>query len=152
MTRHPAPWGALRALLATALCTGACTREQAQAVGAEAVVAASKAILADDGGVLEIIELDAVLPAHHGRRVKVHGYVMRDTIQRRAGSNDYRFGMARRGARLDVQYTGVLPQDFAEQREVIATGTLSDDGKTLVATEVLARCPEDYEELKRASG
>jgi cytochrome c-type biogenesis protein CcmE len=141
--------GAQRAPLFALLCVSACTREQAESGAGDAVVAVGKAILADDTGVLEMIELDAVGPAHHGRRIKVHGYVMRDTILRR-GDDEYRFDIARRGARLQVDYKGVLPQDFAEQREVIASGVLADDGTTLVAAEVLSRCPEDYEELERA--
>jgi len=130
-----------------------CTREQARAASGDAVVTVAKVLLPDakDSGVLEMIELDAVGPAHHGRRIKVHGYVIRDTIVRRPDTTTYRFGMAREGARLEVEYEGVLPQDFAEQREVIATGVLEQDGTRLVATEVLSRCPEDYEELKRAA-
>ena len=136
-TTRGAQCAGLFALLCPLPLTAACTREQPEPV-------------AESGtGVLEMIELDTVGPAQHGRRVKVHGYVMRDTIARR-GDDEYRFDMARRGARLQVEYKGVLPQDFAEQREVIATGVLADDGTKLVASEVLSRCPEDYEELKRA--
>ncbi len=106
----------------------------------------------DAAPVLEYLELDELGPDHRGRRVKVHGYVRRDTIERRPGTNAHRFGIARRGAALRVEYDGVLPDDFVEQREVIITGRLGDDGTTLVADEVLAKCPDDYEELKRAGG
>jgi cytochrome c-type biogenesis protein CcmE len=142
-----------RGAFACCLLLGACTREQARSASGDAVVAVAQVLLEDraDSGVLEMIELDAIGPAHHGRRVKVHGYVLRDTIERRPGTDAWRFGMARRGARLVVEYEGVLPQDFAEQREVIATGVLGEDGTHMVAAEVLSRCPEDYEELKRAA-
>ena len=81
MTPRPVRWGALCARLVATFCVGACTREQAGGAAAEAIVSVGKAVLADDGGMLEMIELDTVGPAHHGRRIKVHGYVMRDTIE-----------------------------------------------------------------------
>lgn len=96
-------------------------------------------------------EIDALGPGQRGRRVTVHGYLVEDTTERKPGTQIYRFGLARRGAVLRVEYTGALPQDFVEQREVIATGILGLDGTTLVADEVISRCPDDYEELKRAT-
>ncbi len=99
--------------------------------------------------ILEYLELDEVGVSQHGRRVKLHGYVIRGTVERKPGTSTYRFALARRGARLRVDYTGTLPHDFADQREVVATGTLAADGTALAADEVVSKCPDDYEELGR---
>ncbi len=135
-----------------AIVLGACDGSPPAAAGTptpEPIPATAPLVAAS---VLEYRELDELGPDHRGRRVKVHGYVRRDTIERRPGTNAHRFGIARRGVALRVEYDGVLPDDFSEQREVIVTGRLGDDGTTLVADEVLAKCPDDYEELKRADG
>lgn len=36
---------------------------------------------------------------------------------------------------------------FQERLETIVTGTLADDGKVLHATDLVAKCPDDYSTL-----
>lgn len=46
---------------------------------------------------------------------------------------------------LDVSYTGALPQNFGEEKDVVIIGTTEDDG-FLVAEQILVKCPSKYEE------
>lgn len=97
-------------------------------------------------GPLEYVELDALAPAQRGRRVKVHGFVEDAPIERTPDGARHRFTMAQRGAKLVVEHTGTLPDRFQPKLEVIVTGTLSDDGTQIASDELIAKCPETYED------
>jgi cytochrome c-type biogenesis protein CcmE len=48
---------------------------------------------------------------------------------------------------LTVEHSGPLPDRFQERLETIVTGTLADDGTVLHATDLVAKCPDDYSTL-----
>ena len=92
-------------------------------------------------------ELDAT---HRGTRVKVHGIVTDEPILRASDDASYRFVIAQGGATLVVDHHGVLPDRFQTKLEVIVTGTLSDDGTRIATDELVAKCPDNYDEAKAA--
>lgn len=97
-------------------------------------------------GPLEYVEVDALDAAQRGRRVKVHGFVEDAPIERTPDGARHRFTMAQRGAKLVVEHQGMLPDRFQPKLEVIVTGTLSDDGTRIASDELVAKCPETYED------
>ncbi len=74
--------------------------------------------------------------------LRVNGRVVAGTIARR--SNGARFVMAEGGQQLPVDYTGVLPDTFVDDAEVVVQGQLRGDG-VFEASLLLAKCPSKYE-------
>src|SRR5262245_56378627 len=73
---------------------------------------------AKDVGPLEYLEVDELSASHRGKRVKVHGFVTEDEVQRSGDHMRWRFVMAQGGARLVVEHTGTLPDRFQQKLEV----------------------------------
>ena len=83
-----------------------------------------------------------------GKRLQVHGYVM-GPIKRKRDTLDYRFDIQRNGKVMRAYYTGVVPDTFQPDAEVVLTGQLTEDG--FHATEMTAKCPSKYEAAPAAS-
>lgn len=83
--------------------------------------------------------------AYAGTTVRVAGRVHADSMQWNAGTHELRFtldDMQGRGA-IPVRYSGLLPDMFAEGRDVVVEGPHSD-GETFEADTVLTSCPSKY--------
>lgn len=97
--------------------------------------------------VLEFYEVDELRAKHHGSHVRVHGWVKPGTIMQRADPPSIRFELVRGDATLTVKYAGPPPDRFQDRLETIVTGTLSDDGASFQAEDLVAKCPDDYDTL-----
>jgi cytochrome c-type biogenesis protein CcmE len=84
----------------------------------------------------------------HGKKLQVHGYVVGPSIGRKAETLEYRFDIQRNGKVMRAFYTGIVPDTFKADSEVVLTGLLKDDG--FHATEMTAKCPSKYEEAQLA--
>lgn len=82
--------------------------------------------------------------AWEGKTLQMHGYVVAGTRARVEGTLEYRFDLQRNGQTMRVFYTGVVPDTFLDESEVVVTGRLTPEG--FVATEMMAKCPSKYEE------
>ena len=77
---------------------------------------------------------------------RLKGDVVAGSLMLREGVlNDHRFVLETDGIEITVDYTGPLPDTFADDAEVIALGRLEDLDR-FVAIEVVAKCPSRYEE------
>jgi cytochrome c-type biogenesis protein CcmE len=94
--------------------------------------------------------------AWEGKNLQLHGYVVRDSILRKRDSLDYRFKVTAKvgdGVRvLAAQYTGIVPDTFADDAEVVLKGKLEADGFHVAPNGVVAKCPSKYEAKKNAAG
>jgi cytochrome c-type biogenesis protein CcmE len=81
----------------------------------------------------------------YGKKLQLHGFVVPDSIMRRRDSLDYRFKIQSNGAVVSAQYTGVVPDTFKNDSEVVLKGTLGPDGFTVAPNGVMAKCPSKYE-------
>jgi cytochrome c-type biogenesis protein CcmE len=89
-----------------------------------------------------------------GQNIRVGGCVKKGTVLQKKGTLEYRFEIrpvmemakfpAAKDKSIGVAYTGVVPDNFKDNAQVIAGGHLDDEGK-LVATEVTAKCPSKYD-------
>jgi cytochrome c-type biogenesis protein CcmE len=77
----------------------------------------------------------------YGKPLQVHGYA-RD-IRRKRDSLEYSFEIHREGHVLRATYTGIVPDTFQNDSEVVLQGTLAPDG--FHATGMTAKCPSKYE-------
>lgn len=81
--------------------------------------------------------------APEGKKFRLGGLVSTGSVKREPGQLEVRFEVSDMKERLDVSYTGVLPDLFREGQGVIAYGVLMPDG-TFRADEVLAKHDENY--------
>ena len=89
--------------------------------------------------------------AWQGKRLQLHGFVVRDSIMRKRDSLEYRFKVQNKGAIVEATYTGVVPDTFADDAEVVLKGTLGGDGFRVAPNGVMAKCPSKYEPKKGAT-
>ena len=83
--------------------------------------------------------------AWYGKKLQLHGYVVPDSIMRKSDSLDYRFQVQSKGAVIPASYTGIVPDTFKDEAEVVLKGTLSPHGFAVEPNGVMAKCPSKYE-------
>lgn len=79
--------------------------------------------------------------AWYGKPLQVHGFAK--DIRRKRDSLDYSFEMHNNGHVVRASYTGIVPDTFKNESEVVLEGTLGPDG--FHATSMTAKCPSKYE-------
>jgi cytochrome c-type biogenesis protein CcmE len=91
-----------------------------------------------------------------GKNLQLHGYVVRDSILRKRDSLDYRFKVTAKVGDdtrvVSAHYTGIVPDTFSDDAEVVLKGKLERDGFHVAPNGVMAKCPSKYEAKKQAGG
>jgi len=77
------------------------------------------------------------------KRIRAGGCVLPGSVQRSTDSLDVDFLVTDGAAQLQIHYSGILPDLFAEGEAVVVNGRLDGDG-VFQATEVLAKHDETY--------
>jgi cytochrome c-type biogenesis protein CcmE len=85
----------------------------------------------------------------YGKKMKLHGFVVDNTIQIKESTLEYRFDMQTNGHVIKATYKGVVPDTFKSGAEVVLGGMLAQDG--FHATDMTAKCPSKYDP-KSATG
>ena len=78
-----------------------------------------------------------------GRTFRVGGLVEAGSVKRKPGDLTIEFSVTDNLNRVNVRYTGLLPDLFREGQGVIAHGKLGGEGQ-FVADEILAKHDENY--------
>jgi cytochrome c-type biogenesis protein CcmE len=87
-----------------------------------------------------------VQPAEwYGKRLQLHGHVVPASILRKKDSLDYKFQVHSNGHIVAATYSGVVPDTFKDEAEVVLKGTLSPQGFHVEPNGVMAKCPSKYE-------
>ena len=92
---------------------------------------------------LTIDELQAKVPEVYGERVRVSGNVVPGSIIKENNS-DIKFQITDGTNVVDVNYSGIIPDIFADDVEAVVEGNYTDQ-KVFVADVLLAKCPTKYE-------
>jgi cytochrome c-type biogenesis protein CcmE len=79
-----------------------------------------------------------------GKPLKLHGFVVPNSIGRKRDTVEYRFDIERNGKTVRAFYTGTPPDQFKDDAEVVLTGVLRGD--EFHSTEMQAKCPSKYED------
>ncbi len=95
-------------------------------------------------------EVMAEPQAWKDKTLQVHGHVVAGSIGRKRDSLDYQFDIHRNGKVIRAYYSGIVPDTFVDEAEVVLTGRLTQTG--FMATEMTAKCPSKYEEAPGAGG
>jgi cytochrome c-type biogenesis protein CcmE len=86
-----------------------------------------------------------------GKTLRLHGFVVPDSILRKRNSLDYRFEIQNKGKIVAAVYSGIVPDTFKDEAEVVLKGRLEPDGFHVDPNGVMAKCPSKYEPGKSAS-
>jgi cytochrome c-type biogenesis protein CcmE len=92
--------------------------------------------------------VDEVMTTPHaweGKRLQLHGFVVPGSILVRRDSLEYKFKVQNKGSVVDASYTGVVPDTFKDEAEVVLKGRLTADGFHTEANGVMAKCPSKYD-------
>ena len=81
----------------------------------------------------------------YGKKLQLHGFVVPDSIMKKPNSLDYWFQVQSNGKIVSATYTGVVPDTFKSDSEVVLKGTLSSQGFAVQPNGVMAKCPSKYE-------
>ncbi len=77
-----------------------------------------------------------------GKKLQLHGFVSGVPLRAR-DSLDYRFTIENKGVTVPAMYTGIVPDTFKQDSEVVLKGTLQPDG--FHAESIMAKCPSKYD-------
>ena len=81
--------------------------------------------------------------AWHGKRLQVHGYA--ENIGVRPKSLEYRFDIRNNGYVVHAEYSGIVPDTFQNESEVVVSGRLEGDTVIVEPNGIMAKCPSKYE-------
>jgi cytochrome c-type biogenesis protein CcmE len=97
-------------------------------------------------------EVVAQRPALEGKKVQMHGYVIPGSRMNKPNTLEWRFKVQNNPIRsgepgnvMSVSYTGVVPDTFKDEAEVVLKGRLAGDGFNTEPNGVIAKCPSKYE-------
>jgi cytochrome c-type biogenesis protein CcmE len=90
--------------------------------------------------------------AWQGKNLQLHGFVVKDSILRKRDSLEYRFKVQSKGAVVDASYTGIVPDTFKDDSEVVLKGRLDANLFRVAPNGVMAKCPSKYEAKKGLTG
>ena len=88
----------------------------------------------------------------YGKNLQLHGFVVPDSIMRKRNSLEYKFKVQSQGHVVNATYTGVVPDTFKSDSEVVLKGVLGPDGFAVHPNGVMAKCPSKYEAKVGAAG
>jgi cytochrome c-type biogenesis protein CcmE len=82
-------------------------------------------------------------------RFRVNGKVATGTIDRMKDGREVKFTIKDKdgGATLPVDFSGIIPDTFVDEADVVVEGTRRPDG-VFEATTLRAKCPSKYEAAK----
>jgi cytochrome c-type biogenesis protein CcmE len=84
--------------------------------------------------------------AWEGKHLQLHGFVVPGSWVRKPDTLEYQFKVQNKGSVVLASYTGVLPDTFKDDAEVVLKGQLSPGGGFKVEPNgVMAKCPSKYE-------
>ena len=81
----------------------------------------------------------------YGKKLQLHGFVVPNSINRNPNTMDYWFQVQQNGKIITATYTGVVPDTFKSDSEVVLKGELSSSGFKVQPNGVMAKCPSKYE-------
>ena len=86
--------------------------------------------------------------AWYGKNLQLHGFVKGEPGQN-PNTLEYRFDVQNNGKVIRAYYTGIVPDPFKADSEVVISGRLLPDGTFHVVKDgVMAKCPSKYDPAK----
>ena len=113
------------------------------------ILAAATSLLALAGvrdGWVYFMPVDQFLehPAKHDQRVRLHGKVAEQNFQEDRAGLTAKFDLLGKARSIRVEYSGVIPEMFQADRDVVVEGRVNDAG-VFEADTLLTKCASKYE-------
>ena len=96
--------------------------------------------------------------AWEGKALQLHGYIVPGSILKRQDTLEYKFRVqnnpirdASQGHVVEASYTGIVPDTFKGEAEVVLRGKLTPSGFHTDPNGVIAKCPSKYAEKAAGS-
>jgi cytochrome c-type biogenesis protein CcmE len=98
--------------------------------------------------------------AWHDKPMQLRGYVVPGSILRKRDTLEHKFKVQSHPPRgehglsaevIDASYTGIVPDTFKDEAEVVLKGRLTADGFRTAPNGVVAKCPSKYEAAGKAA-
>lgn len=97
--------------------------------------------------------------AWEGKKLQLHGYVVPGSILKKPNTLEYKFKVqnnpirsGEQGNVVDATYTGIVPDTFKGEAEVVLKGRLTPAGFHTEPNGVMAKCPSKYEAKSTGAG
>ena len=87
-----------------------------------------------------------------GKSMQLHGFVVAKSIMVNPRTLEYRFKVQNNGHAVNATYTGLVPDTFKDDAEVVLKGVLTPQGFEVEANGVMAKCPSKYEKKPGSAG
>ena len=81
----------------------------------------------------------------YGKKLQLHGFVVEKSNMRKPNTLEYIFQVQNKGHMVNARYTGIVPDTFKDNSEVVIKGHLGADGFQVEPNGVMAKCPSKYE-------
>jgi cytochrome c-type biogenesis protein CcmE len=82
-----------------------------------------------------------------GKSLQLHGFLVKGTWKQKPNTLEYIFDVENKGKVVRAAYTGILPDTFKDEAEVVLKGRLTSHEHFAVDPNgVMAKCPSKYEE------
>jgi cytochrome c-type biogenesis protein CcmE len=81
-----------------------------------------------------------------GKSLQLHGFVKKGTWLQKRNTLEYQFEVENKGSVVKASYTGILPDTFKDEAEVVLKGRLTAHGFEVAPNGVMAKCPSKYEQ------
>lgn len=94
--------------------------------------------------------VDEVMANPHewqGKRLQLHGYAF--DVKRKPNSLDWQFKIRNNDAVVSVVYSGIVPDTFKDDAEVVLKGRLEQDGFHTEKDGIMAKCPSRYDPAQK---
>ena len=95
--------------------------------------------------------------AWEGKPLQLHGYVVPGSILKKQNTLEYKFKVQNNPARataqghvIEASYTGIVPDTFKGEAEVVLRGRLTPTGFHTEPNGVVAKCPSKYEAASKS--
>ena len=82
-----------------------------------------------------------------GKRLQLHGFAF--DVKRKPDSLDWKFKIRNNAAVVDVVYSGIVPDTFKDDAEVVLKGRLEPDGFHTEKGGIMAKCPSRYDPAQK---
>jgi cytochrome c-type biogenesis protein CcmE len=98
----------------------------------------------------DVDEVLANRTAVEGKTLQLHGFVVPHSIMQKPNTLEYIFKVQNNGKVINASYTGIVPDTFKDEAEVVLKGKLTDQGFLTQKDGVVAKCPSKYVEQAAA--
>ncbi len=86
-----------------------------------------------------------------GKKLQLHGFIVPGSILVRPDSLEYKFKVQNKGSVVDASYTGIVPDTFKDEAEVVLKGRLTESGFHTEPNGVMAKCPSKYDPARKSA-